>query len=259
MNTIKKIIYAFLDFITFGKGLSRTVNGITLKLPVRYMRYFPSNYESENFSFLKSNTSNGSVVLDLGAHIGLFSGIAAKIVGNSGKVFAFEPAPSTWKVLQNTVAINHAEKVIEPVNQAMGNEVGNITFFVSDNEVDNSNSLVSYMNDRKLKGIDVAVNSIDNFVKEKKLPKVDFIKIDVEGAEYDSLRGGTHVFKTLRPAFILAIHPEPIKKKGDKLEDIYDLLTNLQYNITCNGQAISRDAFCSNKELIDLHLLPLGV
>jgi hypothetical protein len=104
--------------------------------------------------------------------------------------------------------------------------------------------------------VEVEVNTIDNFVASKKLDRVDFIKIDVEGAEFDTVRGGIEVFKKFQPSFILAIHPEPIEKKGDKLEDIYDFLLSLNYNITYNNKFISRETFCANKELIDLHLIP---
>ena len=65
------------------------------------------------------------------------------------------------------------------------------------------------------------------------------------------------IFKKFRPCFILAIHPEPIAKKGDKLEDIYDLLVELNYIIKYNNQLISKETFCTNKELIDLHLIPI--
>jgi len=252
-----KPIYALLEKITFGQGLPKTVNGIKVKLPAKYIRYFPSDYEQENFSFLKRICSDGAVVLDIGAHIGLFSAIAAKITGDSGKVFAFEPAPKTLPVLYQTIRINQLGSVVSPINQAMGKDTGKITFFISDEEADNSNSLVSYKEDRKLNGVEVAVNTIDHFVISKLLNRVDFIKIDVEGAEYDTLRGGIEVFKKLRPCFILAIHPEPIAKKGDKLEDIYDLLQQLGYNISYNKKYISKAAFCANKELIDLHLEPM--
>ncbi len=252
-----KPIYSFLEMVTFGRGLTKTVNGVKVKLPAKYIRYFPTDYETDNFSFLKSRCGNGAVIFDIGAHIGLFAAIAAKIAGNSGKVFAFEPAPSTVPVLAQTIRINNLGNIIEPVNQAMGKDCGKITFFISDEEADNSNSLVSYKNDRKLNGVEVDVNTIDNFAAIKKLSKVDFIKIDVEGAEYDTLRGGIEVFKNLRPCFILAIHPEPIEKKGDKLEDIYDLLLQLSYNIFYNNKPISKAEFCNNEELIDLHLIPM--
>jgi FkbM family methyltransferase len=251
-----KPVYSLLEKITFGQGLSKTVNGVKVKLPAKYIRYFPSNYEEDNFSFLKSVCGEGAVVLDIGAHIGLFSAIAARVAGDSGKVFAFEPAPNTLPVLYQTIRINQLGNVISPVNQAMGKETGKITFFISDEEADNSNSLVSYKQDRKLNGVEVDVNTIDHFVASKKLNRVDFIKIDVEGAEFDTIRGGVEVFRKYQPSFILAIHPEPIEKKGDKLEDIYDFLLSLNYNITYNNKFISKGTFCANRELIDLHLIP---
>jgi FkbM family methyltransferase len=254
-----KPIYSFLETITFGKGLPKTVNGVRVKLPAKYIRYFPSDYEHENFAFLKSCCGDGATILDIGAHIGLFSAIAAKIAGEYGKIFAFEPAPNTVPVLHQTIRINELGHLVSPVNQAMGKDVGKTTFFISDTEADNSNSLVSYKEDRKLNGVEVDVNTIDNFVSTKHLTKVDFIKIDVEGAEYDTLRGGIEVFKKFRPSFILAIHPEPIEKKGDKPEDIYDLLVQLKYNIFYNGQPMPKETFCKNRALIDLHLTPVKI
>jgi FkbM family methyltransferase len=251
-----KPLYSLLEKVTFGKGLPRTVNGVRIKLPARYIRYFETDYEAANFSFLKSACKEGAVVIDIGAHIGLFSGITAKIIGSGGKIFAFEPTPNTMSVLQQTIRINNLGHVVEPVMQAMGKETGNTTFFISDNEADNSNSLVSYKADRNLKGLEVEINTIDNFVTKKKLSRVDFIKIDAEGAEYDVLLGGAEVFRIYRPSFILAIHPEPIATKGDKMEDIYDLLVELNYKILFNNEPISKIGFCSKKDLFDLQLIP---
>ena len=254
---MKELIYKVIDLITLGKGLNKKFRGYAIKLPTRFINYFPSDYESENFLFLEKQIAADDVVLDIGAHIGLFSVIAAQIVGDKGKVFAFEPAPSTARLLKKTIHINHLENVVQPFAEAMSKEVGAITFFVSDNKADNSNSLVSYKSDRQLNGIEVKVNTIDHFVDSQHLSKVTFIKIDVEGAEYDTLLGGRKTFTTHRPACILAIHPEPIKVKGDKLEDIYNFIQQINYCIVYNNQQLGIDAFCSNTEMIDLQLLPL--
>ena len=253
---MKELVYKIIDLLTFGTGLRKKFNGYPVKIPTRFINYFPSDYEKENFSFLTAQSKPGGVVLDIGAHIGLFAVIASETTGDNGKVFAFEPSPSTTEFLKKTITINKKNNVIEAIQQAMSNEVGKITFFVSDNKIDNSNSLVSYKNDRKLKGIEVDVNTIDNFVASKKLNAVNFIKIDVEGAEYDALRGGIDTFINKKPACILAIHPIPIKAKGDKLEDIYDYILKLNYNISYNNKNISKEEFCLNTEMIDLHLLP---
>lgn len=252
-----KPIYSLLEVITFGQGLPKTVNGIKLKLPAKYIRYFPADYERENFDFLFQHCEEGHTILDIGAHIGLFSTIAAKKAGQSGKVYAFEPAPATIPVLHQTIRINGLRRNVVPVQQAMGAETGHITFYVSNDEADNSNSLVAYKEDRKLNGVKVEMNTIDNFVQERQIRRVNFLKIDVEGAEFDTLHGGIETFKRFRPYFILAIHPEPIQKKGDSLNDIFDLLVYLNYKLEYNGQVVTREFFCNNRELIDLHASPL--
>ncbi len=254
---MKEFIYKLLDIASMGRGLKRTVNGHTLRLPTRYFKYFPTTYEAENFELLAHNCKPGAVIIDIGAHIGLFSVIAAQVAGEKGKVYAFEPAPSTYALLQKTVSINHAAQSIETFQKAVGKESGKITFFISDDQADNSNSLVQYKEDRSLHGIDVAVTSIDNFVQEKNISKLDFIKIDVEGAEYDTLQGAVHTLKNLKPVCIVAIHPEPIAAKGDRLEDIYDLISNCNYSITLDKKPFSKEAMLANKDLIDLHIYPL--
>lgn len=254
---MKEFIYKLLDIVSMGNGLKRRINGHTLRLPTRYFKYFPETYEAENFEFLSESCKPGAVIIDIGAHIGLFSIIAAQVTGKKGKVYAFEPAPATYALLQKTVLINHEEQVIETVQKAVGKENGKITFFVSDNQADNSNSLVNYKKDRSLQGIDVAVTTIDNFVQEKNITRLDFIKIDAEGAEYDTLQGAADTLKNLKPFCIVAIHPEPIAAKGDRLEDIYDFIIGCNYRIMPGKKEFTKAAMLANTELIDLHIYPL--
>ncbi|MEP6674230.1 MAG: FkbM family methyltransferase [Ferruginibacter sp.] len=254
---MKELVYKIIDFFTFGKGLKKTFHGHALRLPTRYINYFPSDYEVDNFNFLKQRCKSNDIVLDIGAHIGLFAVVAAQLSKPDGKVYAFEPAPSTNSLLKKTIALNKMHHTIEPRDEAMGKENGKTTFYVSDDKADNSNSLVSYKEDRELHGIDINIVTIDGFVQEKKLNRVNFMKIDVEGAEYDAIRGGTNTFKTLRPYCILAIHPEPIAAKGDNQADIYDFIFNLGYKITFENKELSREELSNNKEMIDLHLIPI--
>ncbi|MEO5999784.1 MAG: FkbM family methyltransferase [Ferruginibacter sp.] len=254
---MKEFLYKLLNLATLGRGMKRVINGHEVRLPTRFYRFFPDNYESENFKFLFASCKKGDTVLDIGAHIGLFSAIAAKAVGSEGKIYAFEPSPTTNKLLQKTVAINHAQNIITTFQKAVGGEVGKTTFFVSDAQADNANSLVKYKEDRpSLHGIDIEVTTIDEFVKEQQFTKIDFIKIDVEGVEYDALKGATGTFKKFKPKSILAIHPEAVKAKGDSLEGIYDLVQQLNYTALYNDRPISRDEFCASTDLIDLNLVP---
>ena len=254
---MKEFLYNLLNFVTFGKGLKRTINDHTLRLPTRYFKYFPADYEKDNFDFLFANCREGDIVLDIGAHIGLFAVIASQVTGKNGKVLAFEPAPSTFKILKKTIEINNAENHIDLFQKAVGREDGKALFFISDGAADNSNSMISYKDDRPLHGIDIAITTIDSVVSEKNLERVDFIKIDVEGAELDTLKGGSLTLQNLRPVCIVAIHPEPIRAKGDKLEDIYDLIISLKYTISMDNKNLERDKFLANTEMIDLHIRPV--
>jgi len=177
---MKEFIYKLLDLFTGGKGLKKKINGFIVKLPTRYINYFPADYEKENFQFLKRHVKPGDQVLDIGAHIGLFATAAAQLTGNNGKVYAFEPAAETQVLLRQTISINRMENVIEPYSEAMGASSGKTVFYVSPIKGDNSNSLVSYKDDRELQAMEVNMFSIDDFVKNKNLQKLAFIKIDVE-------------------------------------------------------------------------------
>ena len=253
---MKEVVYKLLDTFTGGKGLRKTINGFPVRLPARYVNYFPSDYEQDNFTFLKKQEKAGDTVLDIGAHIGLFSTAAAQLAGNNGKVYAFEPASETNALLKHTIFINQMQQVIEAHNEAMGASSGKTVFYVSPIKGDNSNSLVSYKEDRELNPVNVAMYSIDDFVQLKKIEKLAFIKIDVEGAEYDALKGATNTLRNLKPACIVAIHPEPIASKGDRLDQIYDLISDCGYDIFYNQKVLNKEEFCDNRELIDLHILP---
>lgn len=254
---MKELIYKILERVVFSNGLIKNISGYTLRLPVRFKNYFESNYEADNFSFLAASVEKGDVIIDIGAHIGLFATIAAQVVGKNGQVFAFEPTLSTFKVLQKTIAINQLQSVVTTRPEAIGLQPGVIQFYISDNDGDNSNSIVKYKTDRPIKPVDIPMLNVDTFITNQQLTKVDFIKFDVEGAEFDAIRGAKNTLEKFKPVCILAIHPESIISKGDTLEALYDYLATLPYEVLYNGQALSKSFFITNMALIDLHLKPL--
>lgn len=254
MGFIKETAYKVLDVLTGGQGIGVKISGFKLRLPTRYHRYFPPQYEEENFAYLQEHCSAGCTVIDIGAHIGLFSVRAGQLTGKNGKVYAFEPAPATQALLKKTIAINDMEAVIEPRNEAIGDKDGVTHFYVSDAEGDNSNSLVQYKDDRALHAVEVKITSIDNFIRNRPLERVDFIKIDAEGFEYNVLLGCRHLFTQLKPHGILALHPNGIVSNGNSLEQIYDFMQEMNYELLFEEKPISREAFCSRNDLFDVHI-----
>lgn len=255
MQLIKTLYYALLHLLTLGKGIKRTLNGISIVFPTRYYKYYHEGYEKESFQFIKQHVKPGNLVLDVGGHIGLYAISFAKLVGHAGKVYTFEPTPSTNGILRETIKLNGLQKTITVQNEAISKQKGETYFYISDNLTDNSNSLVNYEKPRSTKGIKVRLLSIDDFARPLKT-KIDFIKIDVEGAELDAVLGAKETMLRDKPWCILAIHPHQIKSKGDSLEEIWDVVAGYKYTTLLNGKEIDKSFFCKQSDLFDVWLKP---
>jgi FkbM family methyltransferase len=251
---IKNTAYSLLDILTFKKGIVRHINGMKIRFTPRWSRYFKDNYEQENYQFVKDQVKQGMQIIDIGAHIGLFSVCTSQLVGPSGKIISFEPTLGTFDLLKNTLRLNDCTNVI-PRDEAVGSTPGKATFYVSDAIAGcNSNSLVK-INEKGQAGYEVTITTIDNICRDYNL-KPGLVKIDVEGAELDVLKGATNTLKTARPLIILGLHPGFIKTKGDSLKEIWDVLTGNNYKVTLGGQEMSEHEFISQDDLFDVQLFP---
>lgn len=254
MNKFKELIYSILNMLNGGKGFSVKINNFSLRLPTRYFRYFPGDYESANFSFLESFCKKGDVIIDVGAHFGLFSVRAAQITGTNGKVYAFEPAPPTFDLLKKTISLNKVENIVFPVKAAMTDKNGEATFYISNTVGDVANSLVNY-NDNIHTGYKVELIQCDTFVQKHNI-KVGFFKIDAEGAELSVLKGAEKVLREQKPYCILSMHPASIIKFGDSNEKIWKFLAGLDYDVHVNNKSVTEADFCQMKEMFEAHLIP---
>ena len=253
---MKKNIYKTIDLVTGGKGFKRNISGFALRIPVGYHNYFEPDYELNNINFINNYLSEGMTVIDIGAHIGLLSVIMAKKVKPTGNVYSFEPTPSTFKLLEKTIGLNDLSEVISPNQAAVADKKGTTFFYVTDIEAHNSNSLSDnkrdYGNEHK---IEVQLVSVDEFAAEKMLQKIDFIKIDAEGAEYSVLRGCENTLKKDKPKMILALHPSSITNFGNNLAQIWDFLESFGYSVIYKSEKIDKPFFTAQDDLFDVFLL----
>jgi FkbM family methyltransferase len=152
-------------------------------------------YDDERFvtEVFATKISEGMTVLDLGGNIGFYTLFARSIVGPSGKVISFEPFPKNVSLIKASVKENSFDNVLI-VKAAVSNKVGKAFLFLSP-DYNSEHSLLdlgfNYSDDwDSPKKIPVNVTTVDDYLKknEKKL-KVDFIKMDIEGAEYFALEG----------------------------------------------------------------------
>ncbi len=249
---LKSIAYKALDLLTFRKGISRTVNGIRLKFPARWHRYYGREYETENYQFLKTWLQPGMTVIDIGGHIGLFSVSCARIMEGQGTILCFEPTPGTFRVLQKTIRLNRYTQIITALQAAISDFSGTAEFYTDAEEGCNSNSLVKQekISDHKYT-YQVNVRTLDSVVNEMAL-KPALVKIDAEGAEYQVLKGALSTIHNYRPLIILGMHPQSIIQNGDTTEEIWDLLSNEGYIIYYESKPIGRSEFVNQKNLFDV-------
>ncbi len=250
-SIIKRISYSVLNLVTLGKGVSRTINGMKVRFPARWSRYYEPDYEAENYNYLKSFIKPGMDVIDIGAHLGLFSTFCSKLNNGNGKIVCFEPTPGTYDILEKTLKLNHCSNV-NSVQAAVSDKEGHATFYVSHTAGCNSNSLLKNREEKELSAYDVKLMTIDSITRSYSL-KPSLIKIDVEGAELDALKGGIETFRQYKPVLILGLHPEFIKIKGDSLEAIWELLANNQFTVRSGDKPMSKEAFCNEKDVFDVH------
>jgi len=159
----------------------------------------------------------GMIVVDGGANMGGYSLLASARVGESGRVFSFEPAPENAARLRGFVAKCGNVEVVE---RAIGGSVGVAQLHLDTFHAGHSLTIV-----RGDAGtIEVPVTTMDAFVAEKRLPGIDVLKLDVEGAELDALRGATALLSgARRPTILCEVHA-PILP-----EELRDYLTPFGY------------------------------
>ncbi len=160
-------------------------------------------FESVELHFLQRCLRPGMTVLDIGAHHGLYSLAASKFVHPRGHVYSFEPSPRERRLLERNLRINLCANVSVQAN-ALGATRGRATLFLVEGILDGCNSLRFQDDCRNTRAIEVDVVSLDEFTQENAIAAVDFIKMDVEGAELSVLQGASRLLSSPARPLILA-------------------------------------------------------
>lgn len=214
---IGPLLYDLYLRLFFDEGKVVTIKEGPLggKAWIRFMRttnesYIIGNYEAPIQKTLAKYLRPKMVFYDVGANGGFFSLLGAALVGSNGKVVAFEPHPATAKQLKRQMRVNnmlHVDVVVAAVSDKIG------TAKLSD---DTSSDMLSLVDAHKAKRtITVRTTTIDHETKTRALP--DLIKIDVEGAEIDVLRGAYHLICTKKPILLVELHSPEVAVQYDEM------------------------------------------
>ena len=154
---------------------------------------------NNSIELLKSTTDD-KIIFDVGTNFGYLSLVWAKSVSKNGKVYSFEPHPLLYNSYKRSVKSNNLEDIIVAENVAVGNELGIIDInFLSTT----SNTLNLESNKKNNKKGNVNIITLDHYVEKNSVNRCDLIKIDVDGIEFEILKGSQELIKKLHPIFIV--------------------------------------------------------
>jgi len=164
-------------------------------LPKNYIKTFqayiisggPEKLTTEMF---KNVVKEGDVVLDLGANVGYYSLLAARLIGEKGKVYAFEPEPVNYSLLLKNIELNGYDNIVA-VQKAVSNVAGKVRLFLDKKD---TGAHTIYQPDDEREFTEVESVILDDFFKDKEHP-INVIKMDVEGAEMAAFSGMARIIR----------------------------------------------------------------
>ena len=164
--------------------------------------------EPESTNAIKNFIKEGDVVVDIGANLGYYALLESRIVGSKGIVYAIEPSPSNVDGLNENIKLNGYTN-IECFTIGIGDKKEIAKMFISPHS--NLNSLVIQKNKKIIGNIYIQITTLDDFLKGKKQP--DFVRMDVEGYEYNIIKGMDGLLNSKKPLKIfMELHPHIMEK-----------------------------------------------
>src|SRR5918997_587378 len=169
----------------------------------------------------------GDVVIDIGAHIGRYTIISSKRVGTNGKVVAIEANPSNFEMLNRNIKLNQLTNIIS-LNNAVYSKETKIKLYLPGEELGHTiyNTVMSDRAKNEDKFVEVSANTLDYFLQLKEITDVNWIKIDVEGAEFEVLKGSHNVLSNSKDiSLLIEVHGK------DTYEPIIESLRSHNFKI----------------------------
>lgn len=196
------------------------------------------SWQKETARLFEDVIQKGMVVLDVGANIGYFTLIAARLVGGEGKVFAFEPEPYNFDLLVKNIKLNGYKNVI-PVPKAISDKKGRATLFLDKHRALHS---LARENVTRFSGssVEVEVQTLDGFLKDFG-HRVDFAKIDVQGAELAVIGGMRRIIETNKELkMVVEFSPKQLRGFGSSPAEFLDRLTGYGFKLYQIGKSKER-------------------
>ena len=225
--------------------------GINYSLDIHdYQNWLIYFYSESDTSFgLLRYLKKGDIVLDIGGNIGQTALMMAKKVGNTGHIYSFEPYPSTFQQMKKNLSLNPGiSKKIQLENAALGAAPDNLMMYRDSVANSGANRMTRETHATTNGKVAVPVSTIDIFAHQQQLNKIDFIKMDVEGFEFNVLKGGMEIITRHKPILFIELNDNNLREQGDNAKELIQSLIRLQYKIVnaATGESVSENIDFSN-------------
>jgi len=193
-------------------------NKFYLENEIFWLGFENFNWEKKTRRIWSNLCEKSNVIFDIGANSGIFS-VIAKVSNPKSNVFAFEPQPNIYEVLQKNSVINKFD--INCMNIALSNSNGTLPFYNYGNYAFDGNTTAGSLNKEfrpeNQKSIMVKVTELTTFVHENNISKIDLIKMDVETHEFEVLQGYKELLNLHTPMIIIEIQNEQVGKNVSEI------------------------------------------
>ena len=187
--------------------------------------YFGDEYDADEMDFIRRYLRPGDTVIDAGANVGTYTLLSASVIGRTGKVHAFEPAPAMVDALRRNVELNDLADVVQIHQMALTDRTGELGFR-ADWDV---SSRIAVDGDPSERVTLVPCGRIDDVLHDE---DVCLAKIDVEGAEAAALRGfREHLGQGIPPVLLLEILSNQLEHQGSSVDEVVTLLDDSGYDL----------------------------
>ena len=185
-------------------------------------------YERDTVEVFKEIVKPGMTFVDVGAFVGYYTLLAARLVGTQGRVYAFEPNPHAFAILRKNVEENQYDRIVRTIAKAVSNRNTKMWLFLAGGAAGEASLYPGKKDPRER--VEVETTTLDEFFAQEGWPKVHVVKIDVEGAEVEVLEGMREIIAR-NPDIKLIIEFNPntqIKSRGS-YEELLELLRGLGF------------------------------
>lgn len=216
-----------------------TFRGVIMKVDIAKQMgsaiYWRGAHDWAPIFVLEKYLNPGDTFIDVGANQGEYSLWAARKTGAKGKVVAFEPMQQLFNQLTENIQLNKQfQKTIKPVKLGLSDKKETVTLYASADSNEGTNTI--YNSDKfNIETGKIQLDTLDKQVKELKISQVNFLKIDVEGAELQVLKGALDTLHQHRPILMLEVNKDACIAGGYQPEDILDILKPFNYSFSKIG------------------------